>query len=78
MMLNLLLYYRAVDYIQNQNIETAAPFLEDVMNRFSTGKYYPTYMFLWADLLAEDAEEARIRATLTPMKTTKTGSKTLS
>ena len=61
MMLNLLLYYRAVDYIQNQNIETAAPFLEDVMNRFSTGKYYPTYMFLWADLLAEDAEEARIQ-----------------
>ena len=31
------------------------------MNRFSTGKYYPTYMFLWADLLAEDAEEARIQ-----------------
>ncbi|MFA6720230.1 MAG: tetratricopeptide repeat protein [Candidatus Cloacimonadaceae bacterium] len=61
MMLNLLLYYRAVDYIQNQEKEAAAPFLEDVMNRFSTGKYYPTYMFLWADLLAEDAEEARIQ-----------------
>ncbi len=61
MMLNLLLYYRAVDYIQNQEIEAAAPFLEDVMNRFPTGKYYPTYMFLWADLLAEDAEEAKIQ-----------------
>ena len=61
MMLNLLLYYRAVDYLQNKQVEEAAPFLEDVMNRFSTGKYYPTYMFLWADLLAEDAEEARIQ-----------------
>ena len=61
MMLNLLLYYRAVDYIQNKEKSSAAPFLEDVMNRFSTGKYYPTYMFLWADLLAEDAEEARIQ-----------------
>lgn len=61
MMLNLLLYYRAVDYIQKQDKQTAAPFLEDVLNRFSTGKYYPTYMFLWADLLAEDAEESKVQ-----------------
>lgn len=60
-MLNLLLYYRAVDYIQNQDKLVSATFLEDVMNRFSTGKYYPTYMFLWADLLAEDSEDTKIQ-----------------
>lgn len=63
-MLNLLIYQRAVDHIQNRDKHEAAEFLEDVMNNFSTGRYYPTYLFLWADLMAEEAENTRVQSYL--------------
>ena len=63
-MLDLLIYQRSVDHIQNRDKHEAAEFLEDVMNKFSTGRFYPTYLFLWADLLAEEAENTRVQSYL--------------
>ncbi len=60
-MLHLLIYQRAAEHIQKRDPREAAEFLEDVMNKFSTGRYYPTYLFLWADLLAEEAEDTRVQ-----------------
>lgn len=49
-MLNLLLYYRSVFYLQGEDSKSKQDFLEDVLNLFPTGKYYPTYLYLWADV----------------------------
>lgn len=53
-MLNLLLYYRSVFYLQGEGSQSKQDFLEDVLNLFPTGKYYPTYLYLWADVASEN------------------------
>ncbi|MDP3113689.1 MAG: hypothetical protein Q8M98_02835 [Candidatus Cloacimonadaceae bacterium] len=52
-MLNLLLYQRAAHYLLNEKQSDAQDFLQDILNLFDTGKYYPTYLYLWADIIAE-------------------------
>jgi hypothetical protein len=59
-MLNLLLYYRAVSYLMKDDRQASQAFLEDVMNLFPTGKYYPTYLVLWADLVSESGDQQKI------------------
>lgn len=59
-MLNLLLYYRAVDYLKGEDEQEAREFLEDVLNLFPTGRYYPTYLFLWADLISESEQHSGV------------------
>lgn len=59
-MLNLLLYYRAVDYLKVGEDVAAQNFLEDILNLFPTGKYYPTYLFLWADLISESEDREEV------------------
>ncbi|MBW6513567.1 MAG: tetratricopeptide repeat protein [Candidatus Syntrophosphaera sp.] len=59
-MLNLLLYYRSVYHLLSEDKTTAKRFLEDVINLFPTGRYYPTYLFLWADLISESEDHAEV------------------
>ena len=51
-MINLLLYQRMIVNLQADNKENAILFLENVMDVFDTGKYYPTYLYLWSDLIS--------------------------
>jgi len=51
-MVNLLLYQRMIVNMQSEDKESAAAFLEDVMESFDIGKYYPTYLYLWTDLVS--------------------------
>lgn len=61
-MLNLLLYQRSVSYLTGDNKQASEAYLEDVLNLFPTGKYYPTYLFLWADLIAESERHAEVQS----------------
>jgi hypothetical protein len=61
-MLNLLLYYRSVAYLRGGDKQASEAYLEDVLNLFPTGKYYPTYLFLWADLIAESNRHDEVKA----------------
>lgn len=59
-MLNLLLYYRAVYYLQNEDRQATQSFLQDILEQFPTGKYYPVYLYLWADLVSESDNQDQI------------------
>lgn len=59
-MLNLLLYQRAVYYLLIEDSAAAQDFIQDVFNVFDTGKYYPTYIYLWADLISESERHKEV------------------
>ncbi len=61
-MLNLLLYQRAVAYLRGTDDKATQDFLEDVLNIFPTGRYYATYLYLWADLLSEGERHAEVKS----------------
>lgn len=51
-MINLLLYQRMIVNMQSGDKESAAVFLKNIMDSFDIGKYYPTYLYLWTDLIS--------------------------
>jgi len=51
-MINLLLYQRMIVNMQTENKESSAVFLDNIMDSFDVGKYYPTYLYLWTDLVS--------------------------
>lgn len=59
-MLNLLLYYRAVNYLKGDNQAATVDYIEDILNLFPTGKYYPTYLYLWADIISESSRHQEV------------------
>jgi len=61
-MINLLLYQRTVSNLLSEDKEAAKLFLQDVLNVFDTGKYYPTYLYLWADLVSSSERSSEIEA----------------
>lgn len=51
-MINLLLYQRMIVNMQAGDKEATALFLQNIMDNFDVGKYYPTYLYLWTDLVS--------------------------
>ncbi|HRQ98487.1 MAG TPA: hypothetical protein P5334_00705 [Candidatus Syntrophosphaera sp.] len=50
---NLLIYSKVIDYLNIDNIEAGEEYLQYLINQLNTGKYYPLYLYLWADIVAE-------------------------
>ncbi|HPN41068.1 MAG TPA: hypothetical protein PKX36_06045, partial [Candidatus Cloacimonadota bacterium] len=71
-MINLLLYQRAVTNILTEDKEVTRVFLEDVMNVFDTGKYYPTYLYLWADMISSGERSTEIEAYINNYRSNRT------
>lgn len=51
-MINLLLYQRMIVNMRAEDKESSALFLQGIMENFDVGKYYPTYLYLWTDLVS--------------------------
>jgi hypothetical protein len=63
-MLQVLLYYRAVGLLGSNDKQAARDYLEIVLNNFPLGKYYPTFLYLWADMVSESGKVDEVNAYL--------------
>lgn len=52
-MLNLLLYYKAGALLNSGDLLSAQDFLRSTLKSYRLGKYYPTFLYLLIDILAE-------------------------
>lgn len=52
-MLQLLIYQRTVANLLSEDKLAGQNYIKDVINLFETGRYYPTYLYLWADLVSD-------------------------
>jgi len=59
-MLDLLLYRQVVYSLQNEAPDKAQAFLGDVVRNNTAGIYYPTYLYLLLDSLAESGRETEV------------------
>ena len=51
---NLIIYSNVIDYLNLGNKQAGEEYLKLLISQQNTGQYYPLYLFLWADLTAED------------------------
>lgn len=64
-MLNMVLYTQMIDYLQKGNRKAAKDYLRSIIfENFNIDRYYPTYLYIWSDLSAEDGEFEDARASL--------------
>jgi hypothetical protein len=55
-MLQLLIYQRTVANLLAEDKLAGQNHIRSVLEAFDTGKYYPTYLYLWADLVADGGD----------------------
>ena len=64
-MLNLALYTQMVQYLEAGNRQAAKDFLRAIIfENFNIDTYYPTYLYIWADISADDGEYESVLNTL--------------
>ncbi len=64
-MLNMTLYKQMADYLQAGDRQTAKDFLRAiVLDNMNIDHYYPSYLYIWADMAADDGESESVLATL--------------
>lgn len=56
-MLNLVLYRKLISYFEKDDRQAAKDFLKAIiLDNYNIEKYYSTYLYLWADMSADDGE----------------------
>ncbi len=56
-MLNLVLYEQMITYLKNNNRQAAKDFLQVIIfENYNIDHYYPTYLYIWSEMSAEDGE----------------------
>lgn len=64
-MLNLVLYDQMISYLQKNDRKTAKDFLQAIVfENFNIDRYYPSYLYIWADMSAEDGEYESVSSML--------------
>ncbi|PKN73316.1 MAG: hypothetical protein CVU50_03210 [Candidatus Cloacimonetes bacterium HGW-Cloacimonetes-3] len=64
-MLNLVLYEQMISYLQSNNREAAKDFLQVIIfENYNIDRYYPTYLYIWSEMSAEDGEFENVLTTL--------------
>ena len=64
-MLNLVLFQQMVHYLEQGNRKTAKDFLSAIVfENYNIDRYYPTYLYIWADMAADDGEYESVINTL--------------
>ncbi len=64
-MLNLALYQQMVHYLETGNRKAARDFLQVIIfDQYQFDTYYPTYLYVWADMTAEEGQYETVQNTL--------------
>lgn len=64
-MLNLVLYHQMIEYLQKNDRKSAKDFLRAIVfENYNIDHYYPTYLYIWADMSADDGEFETVSTTL--------------
>lgn len=64
-MLNLVLYEQMVNYLKAGNRKAARDFLSAIIfENYNIDRYYPAYLYIWADMAADDGEYENVSNTL--------------
>ena len=64
-MLNLALYQQVVNFLETGNRQAAKDFLSAIIfENYNIDTYYPTYLYIWADMAADDGEYESVLNTL--------------
>lgn len=64
-MLNLVLYQQMIDYLQKKDYKAAKDFLRAIIfENYNIDRYYPSYLYIWADMSADDGEYETVASTL--------------
>ncbi len=64
-MLNVVLYQQMVQYLQANDRKAAKDFLRAIVfENFNIDRYYPSYLYIWADMAADDGEYESVVSTL--------------
>jgi len=64
-MLNLVLYDQMIKSLQNNDRQKAKDFLQAIIfENFNIDRFYPSYLYIWADMSAEDGEYESVSSML--------------
>ena len=66
---NLLLYSNIIDYLNRDDKQASKEYLQYLITQLNLGQYYPLYLYLWADLVAEDGNSTRAEEYINNYKT---------
>lgn len=64
-MLNMVLYRQLIGYLQQGNNKAAMDYLKTIIfENFNIDRYYPTYLYVWSDLSADQGEFESVSVSL--------------